>query len=78
MRKKIGPGIFDICKYAFSNISKKVWAKELSQVFSDSQVCLFEYLKNGMSKKIEPGIFRFVSILLQIFETGYEQKHCSR
>ena len=31
-----------------------------------------------MSKKIEPGIFRFVSILLQIFETGYEQKHCSR
>ena len=58
MRKKNVPGLFEIAKYAFSNIWKRVWAKKLFQVFSDSEVCLFKYLKKGMSKKIEPDNFR--------------------
>ena len=32
-------------------------SKKLAQAFSDLQVCLFKYLKKGLSKKIPPGIF---------------------
>ena len=31
-----------------------------------------------MSKKVVPGILRFVSMLIIIFEKGDEQKNCAR
>ena len=34
-------------------------------------------MKKGINKKVVPGIFRFVSMLFQIFEKESEQKPCS-
>ena len=52
---------------------KKCISEKLSYVFSDLEVCLFKYLKIGISKKWVQVVVTFVSLLFK-----YLAKNCPR
>ena len=57
MSKKIVLGFFKICKYAFLNIWKRLWAKKLFQVFLKFVNILFLIFQKGYKQKIVLGFF---------------------
>ena len=56
---------------------KKCISEKLSYVFSDLEVCLFKYLKIGISKKWVQVVVTFVSLLFKYLK-GVPAKSCAR